>query len=88
MNPFEMVAVIVVAVMIASVLRARYQHRSGAPESSPHERAENLRLRDDVKALKQRVQVLEQIVTDRGVETASQIEALRQGRIASQENAE
>jgi len=34
-------------------------------------------------ALEQRVRVLEQIVTDRGVETASQIEALRkQPRIA------
>jgi hypothetical protein len=32
--------------------------------------------------LEQRVRVLEQIVTDRGVETAAQIEALRQPRIA------
>lgn len=31
--------------------------------------------------LEQRVRVLEQIVTDRGAETASQIEALRKGRI-------
>jgi hypothetical protein len=33
--------------------------------------------------LEQRVQVLEQIVTDRGVETAAQIDALRQPRIAA-----
>lgn len=79
MNPFEMVAFIVAAVMIGSVLRARYQSRSGSSEASPEERAEVLRLRDDVKFLKQRVQVLEQIVTDRGAETASQIEALREG---------
>src|SRR3954454_2165723 len=32
--------------------------------------------------LEQRVRVLEQIVTDRGAETASQIEALRQPRIS------
>jgi cell division protein FtsB len=31
--------------------------------------------------LEQRVRVLEQIVTDRGAETAAQIDALRQGRI-------
>lgn len=38
--------------------------------------------------LEQRVRVLEQIVTDRGAETASQIEALRQPRISrSQEPA-
>jgi hypothetical protein len=33
--------------------------------------------------LEQRVQVLEQIVIDRGAETAAQIEALRQPRIAA-----
>jgi hypothetical protein len=32
--------------------------------------------------LEQRVRVLEQIVTDRGIETASQIEALRQPRLS------
>jgi outer membrane murein-binding lipoprotein Lpp len=88
MNPFEMVAFIVAAVMIGSVLRARYQSKSGNGESSPEERAEVLRLRDDVKFLKQRVQVLEQIVTDRGAETASQIEALREGnRITERDRA-
>ena len=34
--------------------------------------------------LEQRVRVLEQIVTDRGAETASQIEALRKPRIAAE----
>jgi ABC-type phosphate transport system auxiliary subunit len=39
--------------------------------------------------LEQRVRVLEQIVTDRGAETASQIEALRkQPRIAATKDAE
>ena len=77
MNPFEMVAVIVVAVMIASVLRAKYQSRDGGG-ANPQLEAENLRLRDDVKQLKQRMKVLEQIVTDRGADTAAQIEALRE----------
>ena len=49
MNPFEMVAIIVVAVMIASVLRAKYGHRRGDGEEIPaQERAENLQLRDEV----------------------------------------
>jgi hypothetical protein len=76
-NPFEMVAIIVVAVMIASVLRAKYSSR-GRAESNPQVEAENLRLRDDVKQLKQRLKVLERIVTDRGADTAEQIEALRE----------
>lgn len=35
--------------------------------------------------LEQRVRVLEQIVTDRGAETAAQIDALRKPRITSEE---
>lgn len=37
--------------------------------------------------LEQRVRVLEQIVTDRGVETAAQIEALRAPRLSGERNA-
>jgi cell division protein FtsB len=37
--------------------------------------------RDEKDRLKQRVAVLEQIVTDRGAETANQIEALRAPRL-------
>lgn len=87
MNPFEMVAIIVVAVMIASVLRARYQAH-GNVESNPAADAENLRIREDVKKLKDRVRVLEQIVTDQGAQTAAQIEALREGdRISERDQA-
>jgi hypothetical protein len=39
--------------------------------------AENERLRGQVQQLQDRIRVLERIVTDRGVDTASQIEALR-----------
>jgi hypothetical protein len=38
--------------------------------------------------LEQRVRVLEQIVTDRGAETASQIEALRKPRITAERETE
>jgi hypothetical protein len=77
-NPFEMVAIIVVAVMIASVLRAKYGHRRhGGPEISPEERAETLRLRDEVKQLKERIHVLERITVEKENSLARQIEELR-----------
>ena len=34
-------------------------------------------MREQVKRLQDRIQILERIVTDRGAETAAQIEALR-----------
>ncbi|HEX6217666.1 MAG TPA: hypothetical protein VFZ35_00145 [Sphingomicrobium sp.] len=78
MNPFEMVAVIVVAVMVASVLRAKYGHsRRNSVESDPREHAENLRLREEVKELKERLHVLERIATDKESSLARQIEELR-----------
>ncbi len=78
MNPFEMVAVIVVAVMIASVLRAKYGHaRRGEAQIDPREHAENLRLRDEVKDLKQRIQVLERITVEKENTLSKQIEELR-----------
>ncbi|HVH48879.1 MAG TPA: hypothetical protein VM760_03240 [Sphingomicrobium sp.] len=78
MNPFEMVAVIVVAVMVASVLRARYGHsRRRGLTADPQEQAETLRLRDEVKALKDRIQVLERITIEKENSLARQIEELR-----------
>ena len=78
MNPFEMVAIIVVAVMIASVLRAKYGHsRHRGVEANPQEHAENLRLRDEVKELKERIKVLERITVEKENSLAQQIEQLR-----------
>ena len=78
MNPFEMVAIIVVAVMIASVLRAKYGHRRhGAAEISPQEQAETLRLREEVGELKERIKVLERITVEKENSLARQIEELR-----------
>jgi uncharacterized protein YlxW (UPF0749 family) len=76
MNPFEMVAIIVVAVMIASVLRAKYGGR-GARDVDPREHAENLRLREEVKELKERIHVLERLATDRENSLSREIEELR-----------
>ena len=78
MNPFEMVAIIVVAVMVAGVLRAKYSHgRRGEHGAAPEERAETLRLRDEVKQLKDRIHVLERIATDRENSLAREIDELR-----------
>ena len=79
MNPFEMVAIIVVAVMLASVLRAKYGHRrhGSAEAETPQERAENLRLREEVKELKERIHVLERIAVEKEDTLSRQIEQLR-----------
>ena len=77
MNPFEMVAIIVVAVMIASVLRAKYSSRHDAVGQSPEDKAENLRLREEVKELKERLKVLERITVDKENSLAKEIESLR-----------
>jgi uncharacterized protein YlxW (UPF0749 family) len=76
MNPFEMVAIIVVAVMIASVLRARFQRREDGGEA-PQDRAEALRLREEVKELKERLKVLERITVEKENSLSRQIDDLR-----------
>lgn len=77
MNPFEMVAIIVVAVMIASVLRAKYGRRGGGGETSVIEHAENMRLREEVQQLKERLKVIERITVEKENSLAKEIEALR-----------
>ncbi len=78
MNPFEMVAIIVVAVMVASVVRAKYQHsHRRRDEIDPREQAETLRLRDEVKELKERLKVIERITVEKENSLSKQIEELR-----------
>ena len=78
MNPFEMVAIIVVAVMIASVLRAKYSHsRRGGDQIDAQEHSENLRLREEVKELKDRLKVLERITVEKENSLSREIEDLR-----------
>lgn len=76
-----MVVLIVAIVMVASVLRAKYGHdrrknRQGLVES-PVDSAENARLRDEVKQLKERIQVLERITIEKENSLAREIEDLR-----------
>lgn len=82
MNPFEMVVLIVGIVMLASVLRAKYGYsrrrgRGGEGEISAQEHAETLRLREEVKQLKERLQVLERITVEKENSLSRQIEELR-----------
>ncbi|WHU03367.1 MULTISPECIES: hypothetical protein [unclassified Sphingomonas] len=87
MNPFEMVVAIIVIVTIGSVLKARYgihKDKDGnevyrGNNADAASVAENARLRDEVRALKERVQVLERVVTDTegSVRLDREIESLR-----------
>ena len=77
MNPFEMVVGIVFITAIASVLRAwlgggRKRRSEGAVDS-----AETRQLRDEVKQLRERLQVLERITIEKENSLERQIEALR-----------
>ena len=76
MNPFEMVAIIVVAVMIASVLRARFQPPRGGGVSS--DRGEARALREEVARLRERLEVLERITVEKENSLAREIENLRE----------
>ena len=75
MNQYNMVVMIVLIVMIASVLKARYRHNR-RPDGV--EDAETLRMKQEMKMLRDRVAVLERIATDREHSLARQIEELRE----------
>lgn len=85
MNQFEMVVLIVGMVMLASVFKARYgygrRRRQGLADmdSAPtaQEQAETMRLRDEVKQLKERIHVLERIAVDKEDTLSRQIDELR-----------
>ena len=75
-----MVVLIVAIVMVASIIRAKYgygRHGRRIDSTSPEDRAENLRLRDEVKELKERLKVLERITVEKENSLSRQIEELR-----------
>src|SRR5690349_12148073 len=81
LNAFEFVLVLVLILFGFTIIR----HKIGIPVRSmremrgePVNHDENKRLRNQVQQLQERIRVLERIVTDRGAETAAQIEALRE----------
>ncbi|WP_136161587.1 hypothetical protein [Sphingomonas flavalba] len=79
MNPFEMVVLIVAITAVASVLRARYgisRARGGRQEMAVPD-VEAGRMRDEIRALKERVAVLERLATDDSSSLEREIERLR-----------
>jgi len=86
MNPFEMVVAIIVIVTIGSVLKARlgiHKDKHGNERyhgADPAQATDAARLRDEVRTLKERVQVLERVITDNEASSLRldrEIEALR-----------
>ncbi len=78
MNPFSMTVCIVLIVMVAKVLNARYR-AMGTNQYTPVDSVDTLRLRDEVKQMKERIQVLERVITDnhKSVDLDREIERLR-----------
>ncbi len=77
MNPFTMVVCIVLIVAVSRVLRAKY--RAQGSLIYPADTADTLRLREEVSQMKQRIQVLERVITDnhKSVDLDREIERLR-----------
>jgi hypothetical protein len=84
MNPFEMVVLIVAIVGITGVLKARYGRQADTDMPDRTGTAEQVALAAEVRQLKDRIAVLERIVTDgdrdRGLALEREIEALRDTR--------
>lgn len=72
MNPFEMVIGIILIVTIGNVIKTRLKAKHGIIEDEdgnerlarPADTGEAARLREEVRGLKERVQVLERVITD------------------------
>lgn len=73
MNQYEFVVAIVAVIMIAGIFKARYKY-SVRQQGDP---AEAQRLREEVRTLKERIQVLERIATDKSSSLEREIEQLR-----------
>jgi hypothetical protein len=87
MNPFEMVIGIILIVTIGNVLKAKYgvrRDRKGNEYSVRDDAAasaENHRLKAEITDLRERIQVLERVVTDNegSLRLDREIESLRDG---------
>jgi hypothetical protein len=77
MNPFEFVIAIIVITGIFSLLRHRMGMLQRWHGTAVEDSAETVRLRDEVKELKERIKVLERITVDKENSVARQIEELR-----------
>jgi uncharacterized protein YlxW (UPF0749 family) len=79
MNQYEMVALIVVVVMVTGVIRSIFgARRPRKGERLPvRDDAETNRLRDEVRQLKERLQVIERITVEKENSLEREIERLR-----------
>ena len=75
MNQYEMVVVIVIVVMVAGEFRARFKFNAdrGGAAASP----DSTRMQEEIRALRERIQVLERIATDKESQLEREIERLR-----------
>ncbi|MDB5693297.1 MAG: hypothetical protein JWO81_2360 [Alphaproteobacteria bacterium] len=73
MNQYEFILGIVIVVMIASIIKARYKYSVRKLGADP----ETVRVREEVRTLKERIQVLERIATDKDSALEREIEQLR-----------
>jgi uncharacterized protein YlxW (UPF0749 family) len=74
-NPFQMVVLIVLIVMVASVFRARYSRPRNEARLSDDPEAR--RLLEEMKQLKERLATLERITIEKENSLERQIEELR-----------
>ena len=81
MNMWEAIVLIVIAVMVARVLRGRHLarhggmiHRDGAPQVT--QGGNEAELRREVEELRQRIAVLERIATDANISEGRQSKAI------------
>ena len=88
-DPFTMVVAIVLIATIGKVLSSKYKAQNGIIEDVDMmgnksqrqiESADKNKMQDEIKVLKNRIQVLERIATDNSsaADVSRQIEALRQ----------
>jgi hypothetical protein len=73
MNQYEFILGIVIVVMIASIFKARIRYSARHSKQGP----ETQRMREEIHTLKERIQVLERIATDKETSLEREIEQLR-----------
>jgi hypothetical protein len=81
MNPFEFVLALLVVLLVSRIVMQKMGIRPRSMREMKYgtqDDEETVRLRAQVKQLQDRINILERNVTDRGADTAAQIEALRE----------
>lgn len=85
MNPFEFALAVIIVLTVGRIIRYRLGDHSAFERrekrrslmDDQQDSAETLRLRDEVKQLKERIHVLERIAVDKEDTLSRQIEELR-----------